>query len=116
MLFIYKKQNTGEIEVMEAHEALDIDRRHDAKDWELIASVDAKVYIRSLLREYPALVRVFKERWVMDNEFENMAINLVRAFDAFSEAETDHPAPKMVRSHASAAEDKKANPISASDL
>jgi hypothetical protein len=26
----------------------------------------------------------------MDNEFENMAINLVRAFDAFSEAETDH--------------------------
>lgn len=58
MLFIYENRNTGEIEVMEA-DALDIGR-HDAKDWKLIASLDPKVYVRSLLREYPDLVRQLK--------------------------------------------------------
>jgi hypothetical protein len=62
MLFIYENQKSGEIEVMEAHETLDMDRRHDAEDWKFIASIDPKGYFWSLLREYPALVRVFKER------------------------------------------------------
>jgi len=56
-LFVYQHKNTGEIRVRWQDDAVILE---DDKEWEHIGTLEPRSYINSLLREYPALVRVMK--------------------------------------------------------
>jgi hypothetical protein len=54
-VFVYERDH--EIRV----EDLDTSKELEKNGWKLISSLDPKVYLNQLLREYPSLIRVMKE-------------------------------------------------------
>ena len=56
-VFVYERDHEIRVEYSEIAAAL------EQNGWKLLASLEPKGYIQNLLREYPALVRVLKDRY-----------------------------------------------------
>ena len=60
-VFVYENRNTGAIQVRAINRSTgQLDLPLSESEWKLIKSLEAPVYIESLLNKYPALVRVLK--------------------------------------------------------
>ena len=58
VVFVYENKNTAEIRVEFIDNAKILE---DDEFWRHIATLNTRTYIKSLLREYPSLIRVLKE-------------------------------------------------------